>query len=202
MANQYGIFENGIFNCKYACSQFEARKHCVEEAKKKAKELEKDSNYGKFNEESSVLVYGAVPPTPGMYIQNAVPEPESKCNSFNLINATKTWWYSTPSIHIVYNLSFSPIYRVETDLSSKYDVDIVKTEVGSRKVIRDLNDPRDALLAEIEGVVKSMSGSNPKTNDVAEEPVSKSNTNTGTDTEVTSDSSFESDDGEKKSSKN
>ena len=152
MATQYGIFEDGTFNCKYACSKFEARKHCVERAKEKAEGLEKGGYYyEKFNKESHVLVFGEIPSTPGMYIQNAVPDHD--CTSFQLINASPTWYSSALTLTPIFTISFSLIHRVDTD-PSKFESEIIKTEVGDRKVIRDLNDPRDALLAEIEGLIE------------------------------------------------
>ena len=190
MATQYGIFENGIFNCKYACTKFEARKHCVDRAREKAHELEKENYYyEKFNKDSPVLVFGQIPAIPGVYIQNAVPDHD--CHSFNLINATSSWYSSTLIPSVIFTISFSPIERVNIDLF-KPESDLVKVEVGNRKVIRDLNDPRDALLAEIEGVVKKRSDSESKTDVIIQETESK--------TDSTSETS--SDDEEKKSSKN
>ena len=147
----YAIYENEIFQKKYAMWSYEAKEYCISEATKRLKELDPNST------QTIPLWLGQSPEKNGYYMVYGNPGPDDSLIHISRYQTVSGWFGGKyPELNKLYSIRYESMERV--DMGKKMDSpnrtpEIVKSTVAPDKV-RDLNDPRYNLLFLIESGVK------------------------------------------------
>lgn len=148
----YAIFENEIFQKKYAVWSYEAKEYCISEATKRLKELDPNST------QKIPLWLGQTPENDGYYMVYGKPGPDDSLIYISRYRTVSGWFGGKyPELNKLYSIRYEIMERV--DMGKKIESpthtppEIVKSATLPEKV-RDLNDPRDNLLFQIESGVK------------------------------------------------
>lgn len=160
----WGIFINenpsvpssqDIFIEKYALTEFEARKFIVTYSINKLNQLEPNKK------EHKPLWLGQKPDSDGYYLMYGLPGPnESRLDIIKF--TTYRGWTATYLIEEkILSIMYKAITRVEVEFekSETKGNEIVKCQIDKdKKVVRDLSNPRDAMLFAIENRRKAVEG--------------------------------------------
>lgn len=147
----YAIYENEIFQRKYAVWSYEAREYCISEATKRLKELDPNST------QKIPLWLGQTPGNDGYYMVYGNPGPDDTLIYISKYRTVSGWFGGKyPELNKLYSIRYETMERVDIGkktVSPLRTPEIVKSATIPDKV-RDLSDPRDNLLFQIESGVK------------------------------------------------
>ena len=144
---QYALYEGkGLttaFSGKYAVTQFEAHKYMIKRAS------EEMQRFGNDNTTQDPLWYGQIPPENGVYLIYGLPGPDK-----SVVRVIRWWkgWLGNVS-EPLFTIEIREMERVDSEVklvTNSEPREIVKCSTQSRTIVRDLQNPRDALLFEIE----------------------------------------------------